>query len=91
MPDDHFTKHKKEVRYRICFDVNQVTRDRYNKAIPWGVSRRLLTAVVLDLLDLLESVPKPELLIGAILTRDMAATKYIKAAKEVYGDEEASS
>lgn len=91
MPEDKFTQHKSEARYRICFDVTKEMQTRYNKAIPWGVSRRLLTAVVKDLLDLLESVPKPELLIGAILTRDMTATKYIKAAKEVYGDGEGGS
>lgn len=52
---------------RLSFEIDETLRDKFNKKIPWGLRRPLLSAFVEQVINVMENEEKAEAMIAAIM------------------------
>ncbi len=66
---------------RIGIEVTQSQFDKMQKYIPWGLRRLLFSAIIDDLIDVIEKTGRGPDLIGAIIAREIGLKLLIKELK----------
>jgi len=61
----------KGYRPRLSVEIRQDQYDKLERLIPWGMQKHLFEAIVDDLIFMLDDNTNKELIIGAIITKNV--------------------